>query len=219
MRGGLVAQHEPGLRLRSIRATRLLRLLDDLRQERLRTLIMSLAVLVVGWLVLYPLGILFEIGLRTEDGQFTLDNYARVFTEPGLLSALVNSIIISVATTIFSLVLALPMAWAVARTDMPGRQFVRVAVLVAFVIPNFISVIAWILLLGPNAGMINVFLRDLFGLAPVFNIYSKGGLILVLTCSFYPLIFFAVIAALDNMDPSYEEAAQMAGASAWRGSL
>ena len=46
-----------------------------------------------------------------------------------------------------------------------------------------------------------------------------GGLILVLTFSFYPLIFFAVTAALDNMDPSYEEAAQMSGASAWRGSL
>src|SRR5262249_32603053 len=92
MRGGLVARREPGLRLRSIRATGLFRLLDDLRQERLRTLIMALAVLVVGWLVLYPLGILFEIGLHAEDGSFTLANYARVFTEPGLVSALVNSI-------------------------------------------------------------------------------------------------------------------------------
>ena len=198
---------------------RLLRVLDDLRQERLRSLIMIVAVLVVGWLVLYPLGILFEIGLRAEDGSFTLANYGLVFTEPGLVSALVNSIIISVATTAFSLVLALPMAWAVARTNMPGRQFVRVAVLVAFVIPNFISVIAWVLLLGPNAGLINVFLRDAFGIARAFNIYSMGGLILVLTFSFYPLIFFAVAAALDNMDPSYEEAAQMAGASAWRSSL
>jgi iron(III) transport system permease protein len=41
----------------------------------------------------------------------------------------------------------------------------------------------------------------------------------VLTFSFYPLIFFAVTAAFDNMEPSYEEAAQMAGASAWRASL
>jgi iron(III) transport system permease protein len=111
------------------------------------------------------------------------------------------------------------MAWAVARTAMPGRQLLRVAVLIAFVIPNFISVIAWILLLGPNAGLINVFLRDTFGIAGAFNIYSMSGLILVLTFSFYPLIFFAVTAALDNMDPAYEEAAQMAGASAWRASL
>ncbi len=114
----------------------------------------------VGGLVLYPLGILFDIGLRTEDGALTLANYRSVLTEPGLVSALINSLIVSAATTALSLVIALPMAWAVARTAMPGRQFIRVAVLIAFVIPNFISVIAWILLLGPNAGLINVFLRD-----------------------------------------------------------
>jgi len=199
--------------------TRLARGFDTLRQEWLRSLIMIATVLAVGALVLYPLGILFNIGLRTEDGSFTLANYQQVFTEPGLLSALINSIIVSIATTAFSLVLALPMAWAVARTAMPGRQLVRVAVLIAFVIPNFISVIAWILLLGPNAGLINVFLRDTFGIAAIFNIYSMSGLVLVLTFSFYPLIFFAVTAALDNMDPAYEEAAQMAGASAWRASL
>jgi len=199
--------------------TRLARGLDALRQEWLRSLIMIAAVLVIGALVLYPLGILFDIGLRSEDGSFTLANYQQVLTEPGLVSALVNSIIVSVATTAFSLVLALPMAWAVARTTMPGRQLLRVAVLIAFVIPNFITVIAWILLLGPNAGLINVFLRDTVGTAAIFNIYSMSGLILVLTFSFYPLIFFAVTAALDNMDPAYEEAAQMAGASAWRASL
>jgi len=180
---------------------------------------MALAVIIVAWLVLYPLGILFEIGLRTEDGVLTLANYEQVFSEPGLVSALINSLGISIAVTIFSLVLALPMAWAVARTDMPWRTFVRVAVLVAFVVPNFITVIAWILLLGPNAGLINVFLRDAFGIAGIFNVYSRSGLILVLTFSFYPLVFFAVAAALDNMDPAYEEAAQMSGASATRGSF
>ncbi len=112
------------------------------------------------------------MGLRAERRRVHARELSAVFTEPGLVSALVNSIVISIATTVFSLVLALPMAWAVSRTNMPGRQFMRVAVLVAFVIPNFISVIAWILLLGPNAGLINVFLRDIFGIARGWNIYS-----------------------------------------------
>ncbi len=198
---------------------RLIRGFENLRQEWLRGIILGAAVVIVGWLVFYPLGILFDIGLRAEDGSLTLTNYRSVFSEPGLVSALINSIVISVATTALSLVLALPMAWAVARVDMPGRQFVRVAALVAFVIPNFISVIAWILLLGPNAGLINVLIRDALGIVSAFNIYSIGGLILVLTLSFYPLIFFAVAAALDNMDPAYEEAAQMVGAPAWRSSI
>jgi len=118
---------------------RLIRGFENLRQEWLRGIILGAAVVIVGWLVFYPLGILFDVGLRAEDGSLTLANYRSVFSEPSLLSALINSIVISVATTVLSLVLALPMAWAVARTDMPGRQFVRVAALVAFVMPNYIS--------------------------------------------------------------------------------
>jgi iron(III) transport system permease protein len=197
---------------------RMMRGFDSIRQEWLRSLIMAVAVAIIAWLVLYPLGILFNIGLRNEAGALTFANYVAVLTEPGLSSALVNSLIVSTATTVLSLALALPMAWAVARLRMPGRQFIRMATLVAFVTPNFITVIAWILLLGPNAGLLNVFFRDTFGFT-VFNVYSMGGLILVLAFSFYPLIFFAVAAALDNMEPSYEEAAQMSGASAFRGSL
>ena len=84
---------------------------------------------------------------------------------------------------------------------------------------HVITAIAWILLLGPNAGLVNVALREIFGVTGLFNIFSMGGLILVLTFSFYPIVFFATVAALDNMDPSYEEAAQMSGASGLRSSL
>lgn len=198
---------------------RISRAIDGLRQELAKSIVMLLAVLAIGWLVLYPLGILFDMSMRAKDGALTLSNYLSVLTEPGLAQALWNSLIISIVTTFFSIVIALPMAWAVSRTTMPCSGLVRAGVLIAFVIPNFITAIAWILLLGPNAGLINRFMRDQFGLPPIFDIYSMPGLILVLVFSFYPLIFFAVTAALDNMDPSYEEAAQMVGASAWRGSF
>lgn len=192
--------------------------LDGLRQDKLRTLVMAGALLVVSWLVLYPLAILLRMGLRTRDGAFTLQNYIDVVTEPGLSGALLNSVVISAATTALSLVLALPLAWAVARTRMPLRGFVTAAVTIAFVIPNFIGAIAWILLLGKNAGLLNVLARSYLG-GPLFDIYSMPGLVLVLSLSFFPMIFFAAAAALENISPMYEEAAQMSGASAWRGSL
>lgn len=206
------------LRLTAWRQSGLGRRLDGLRQDRLRTLVMAGALVVIGWLVLYPLAILFRMGLRTPDGAFTLQNYVDVFTEPGLSGALLNSVVISAATTAVSLLLALPMAWAVARTRMPLRGLVTTAVTIAFVIPNFIGAIAWILLLGKNAGLLNVLARSYLGV-PLFNIYSMPGLILVLSLSFFPMIFFAATAALENISPIYEEAAQMSGAAAWRGSL
>lgn len=198
---------------------RIARAASSMRHEWLRSTVMLTAVAIVGWLVLYPLGILFEMGFRSPEGAWTLDNFVAVFTEPGLASALKNSLIVSMATTAVALVFGVPMAWAVARTRIPGRNLLRIAVLIAFVTPNFITVIAWILLLGPNAGLVNVAIKEWFGVARFFNVYSTGGLVFVLSCSFYPLIFFATAAALDNMDPSYEEAAQMVGASSWRGSL
>ena len=78
---------------------RIVSALEELRQEWQRSIIVGVAVLIVAWLVFYPLGIIFEMGLRAEDGSFTLAHYQRVLTEPGLVSALINSIIISVATT------------------------------------------------------------------------------------------------------------------------
>src|ERR671914_178250 len=88
-------------------------LISDLRQEWVRTTIMVVAVALLAWLILYPLAILFNLGFRTRDGAVTLGNYAAVFTEPGLFSALVNSLVISTATTFFSLLIALPMAWGI----------------------------------------------------------------------------------------------------------
>ena len=199
-------------------AAALRRPFDSLRQDPVRTLLMAAALAVGGWLVLYPLFILFRMGMHDKAGNLTLANYIAVFTEPRLLGALLNSVIVSLATTIACLVLALPLAWGVARTRMPGRGLVSIAVTIAFVIPNFIGAIAWILLLGKNAGLLNVLARQWLG-GWLFDIYSMPGLVLVLALSFFPIIFFSTSAALENIDPMYEEAAQMSGAPAWRASL
>ena len=52
---------------------------------------------------------------------------------------------------------AIPLAWAVARTDMPGRGFTRMLVLATFITPPYTGAVAWILLAGPNAGWLNRF--------------------------------------------------------------
>ena len=92
-------------------AAALRRPFDSLRQDPVRTLLMAVALAVVGWLVLYPLFILFRMGMHDKAGHLTLANYVAVFTEPRLLGALLNSVIVSLATTIACLVLALPLAW------------------------------------------------------------------------------------------------------------
>jgi iron(III) transport system permease protein len=73
---------------------------------------------------------------------------------------------------------------------------------------------AWLRLLNPAVGSLNVFLRDLFHLsASPFNIYSLGGLTFVLTTFYYPYAFITISRAMEKMDPSLEEASRISGAS------
>jgi len=195
---------------------------DEVRKEKVKWIIMASAVAVLGIVVVYPIGILFWKSLLDKAGNFTFSNYIAVFTEPGLSTAFKNTMILAFWTTIACTALGMPMAFAVARTNMPLKNLISAAVLISFVIPSFIQAIAWILLLGPRAGMINVFLKKIFGLpwsATIFDIFGMAGLVFVLTLNFYPLIFYCLIAALNNMDPSYEEAARMVGAKSWQSAL
>lgn len=191
------------------------------RNEAMRSSIFIVTALILAFFILYPLGILFKWSLVNENtGAWTLNNYREFFSDPELYSALLTTLKLSVATSIGSLLIALPMAWGVSRTDMPLRGLVRSLVVLTFATPSFLIAVGWITLLGPRAGRINLFLQWLFALESTpFNIFSFGGLVFALTMFVYPFLFFSVVSALDNMDPSYEQSARILGASTLRVSL
>ena len=106
------------------------------------------------------------------------------------------------------------MAFGVSRTNMPLRNFVRIFSVLTFASPNFIGAIAWIILLGPRAGKLNLLFKQISGIDYVFfNIFTFSGMVLVSTLFLYPFIFFSVVSALDNMDSSFEDAAAILGAN------
>ena len=83
--------------------------------------------------------------------------------------------------TILAGLVAVPLAWATVRTDMPGRTFVRLGVLAAFITPPYLGAVGWILLAGPNAGWLNkIWIAATGADAGLFNIFSLAGLILVI---------------------------------------
>ncbi len=192
--------------------------LSEVRGEKGRSLLFLAAAGLLALLVVYPLGILFVRSLKVpEVGTFTLGHYVQVFSEPELLTTFVNTLWVGVWTVALSAVLAVPLAWGVTRTDMPFRGLVPVMVMVSFATTSFLSAVAWIILLGPRAGVLNVYLRDLLGLAQnPMNIFSVTGLVFVLATHIYPFMYFSTAAAMENMDPSLEEASDMLGASKLR---
>lgn len=180
------------------------------------TLLWVLLVAALLFLVAWPIGKLLVVSFQTRGtGAFTFDNYLTAYGRERYVTALGNSLMLGAASAGISTLLAVPMAWAVSRTDMPGKGAAWAFVLSAFVLPPYLGAIGWILLAGPNAGVINRIWHWAGGDGALVNVYSFPGLALVIALHSYPLIFIFVKSALDLISSEMEDAANVLGAGAW----
>ncbi|MBE5996884.1 MAG: iron ABC transporter permease [Lachnospiraceae bacterium] len=165
--------------------------------------------------VVYPMLVLIVSSFRSG-GAFSLSNYTRIFGDRSIQSSMINSLKVVIPSTVLSTVLGVFAAWAVVRTNVPGKRLFRKLLSIPYFIPPFIGAIAWTFLLGPK-GIFNQALMSLFHLekAP-FNIYSIGGMIFVMTFYRFAVPFIVVIPTMQKISASYEEAARISGASPWR---
>jgi iron(III) transport system permease protein len=180
--------------------------------------VLALFAVALGILVVLPIGWLVIFAFSDRSGRFTLANFRVLFTDPAFVGPLVTTLILAVSASLICCVVAAPMGWLVARTDMPLRRTVRFLVMASFVTPPFLGAIAWELLAAPNSGLLNQLHRGSTG-APesvLFDVYTLPGLIFVVTCYTFPYVFVLVANALDRIPPDLEDASSMLGASAWR---
>ncbi|MFI4998881.1 MAG: ABC transporter permease, partial [Reyranellales bacterium] len=164
---------------------------------------------VLLFLVVSPFVYLVVTSFTAErTGGFTFSNYAAAYGRARYVEALFNSLKLGTFAAILAGLFAIPLAWAVSRTNMPGRGFVRMLVLATFITPPFTGAVAWILLAGPNAGWLNRFYKLLTGAeAGPFNIYSFTGLSVVIALYSFPYIFIFTSAALELVSSEMEDAA------------
>ncbi len=173
---------------------------------------------VLLFLVVSPFVYLVITSFQAErTGDFTLSNYATAYGRARYVDALFNSLKLGAASAALAGILAVPLAWAVARTNMPGRGLTRMLVLATFITPPYTGAVAWILLAGPNAGWLNRFYMMATGAeAGPFNIYSFTGLAVVIALYSFPYIFIFTTAALELVSSEMEDAANILGAGPWR---
>ena len=174
--------------------------------------LLSAAILAV--LVVAPLGILLFTAFHVPDGPgFTLDNFLEAFGQAMYRGPVANSLIYATSVGILSVLVGAPLAWLVTRTDMPGKALVRTLTIAAFVTPSFLGATAYVILAGPNAGLLNVLYRAVTGAdAPLFNVFSMTGLIYVTSLYTFPVVFILTSAALTATPADLEDAARIAGA-------
>lgn len=128
------------------------------------------------------------------------------------LNAAMNSLLAAFGASMLALVTGTVMAVLLARTNIPGRRFLRVAGIAPMFIPAFVAALSWSLLASPQSGLINVLLRDL-GIDATISVYSMPGLIFVLGVYYAPYVFLFVSSALALMNPELEEASLVHGGS------
>ena len=150
-------------------------------------------------------------------GTFSLQAFKRVYTYALNWQALTNTLITGSLSMVFGIIIAFPLAWLVGRTNMYGKKFFRTLFVMTYMVPPYVGAMAWLRLLNPTVGNLNVFIQNIFGLSKApFNIYSIGGLTWVLTTFYYPYAFITISRAMEKMDPSLEEASRISGASPFR---
>ena len=187
-----------------------------LARLKLEHVVMGGAIVALIVLVVLPLLSLLLGSVKGEQGM-SLDHFSEVLSGRLYVNALKNSLILGAWTGLFSLVIGLSLAWAVSRTDVPAKPLIQLTATLSYLSPPFLTAIALTYLFSPNAGLMNVLMRDVAGLPWLtFNVFSMQGLVLVTVMHTFPFVYLLASSALLSVDASYEEAAQILGASKLR---
>ncbi len=179
--------------------------------------------LILLFLVLYPVATLLLGALTNADpvvegirlDGLSLNNFIQVLGNPNVHLALANSMIACTGGTAIAVAIGLSFAWIVVRTDTPWKGLIAAAGMLPLFVPPLVGGVAWAILGSPKTGLLNIVLARA-GIDYRFNLYSMAGIVFVFGIYYAPYVYMFTSAALRNMDPSLEEAAEMSGASALR---
>jgi multiple sugar transport system permease protein len=150
------------------------------------------------WLVFAPFD--EQPTLRVELPSLTLDNFRGVFENPYAVTSLWNSVFIAVVTTIMAVVAAALAAYALSRVRIPGRNVMLYSLMLFSAVVSGTAAMVPTFLLIYNLGLIN----------------THTGVILVLAGGMLPTALFILKDFMDSVPRSYEESAQVAGASSFQ---
>ena len=148
-----------------------------------------------------------------QPGNWTLENWANL-ASPGVIDTLITTIQVACLTTFFSMIVGTLLALIIHRTDFRWPNAMTGMLGLSFYFPSFILGMAWIVI-GSPGGLINDLMRELFDTEANLDIYSVGGIVLVMVLHQVPFVYLTMRGPVLGMDPSYEEAARTAGASAF----
>jgi iron(III) transport system permease protein len=183
--------------------------------------IMAVVLISLGYFLIWPVLILLINSFNAANDWFVeprrwgVNHWINAFHRPGLLASLGNSLLVWSLTVAISFPIGVGIAWLLARTKIPFSHTLEFLFWVSYMVPALPTTIAWITLLDPDIGVINLALKNLLQLERgPFNIFSVPGIVWAnLMGHGISIKVMLLTPAFRNMDSTLEEAARVGGAS------
>jgi len=187
--------------------------------SRGNTVLSTFLWLIIAFLVLYPLSILLKESFTISGTDaWGIGNYLEFFKDTYYLKIFGNTLWLSTLLLVTTTVFGIPLAYILARYRHRGKTIFTALILLPIVLPAFAGVFAFIIFFG-KYGTMNLILMDVLKWTdePINFIYGLHGLVFVQSLHMLPFIVLGLAAGFTDIDPSFEEAAEVEGASSfWR---
>jgi iron(III) transport system permease protein len=185
--------------------------------SRGNTFLAALLWLVIAFLVLYPLSFLMLESFKIAGtDNWGIKNYLGFFQDTYYLKTFGNTLVLSSLVLLTTTLFGVPLAYILARYRHWGKTVFTALILLPIVLPAYAGVFAFIIFLGKH-GTLNLLLMEA-GLikTPINFIYGLHGLVFIQSLHMLPFIVLGLSAGFTTIDPSFEEAAEVEGASGFR---
>lgn len=172
----------------------------------------------VFWLFLFtvlPLFIMLVYSFQNDSGAgFTLEHYIHFFTKSMYLKLTWRAILNALLVTIFSLLIAYPLAYILAKKLKGARAVILVLVIIPFFTNQLVRIYSWLVFLQ-DGGVLNRLLAAL-GLVSSEGLgllYTRAAVIIALVHAYFPYMVITIYMALERMDDAMLEASAILGAT------
>ncbi|MGM7724042.1 ABC transporter permease [Metabacillus sp. Hm71] len=160
-----------------------------------------------------PVVKLLYLSFSSENG-LSLNHYTEVLQNPVTWKTIYHTFLIVIGSTIIAVILGVVTAWLVAYTNIRHKQLLQVLIFLPFVIPSYITTLAWTQFLGVNGPIAYILSKLPGGLEPI-NLYSLTGIIIVMGFSHYPLVYLLTVSVLRKIPRELEMAAKVSGGTSF----
>ncbi|UOQ48772.1 iron ABC transporter permease [Gracilibacillus caseinilyticus] len=178
-----------------------------------KSIIRILAILAICVIFLLPIYRLIMLSF-TSDGNLTFANYTTILQDAATWQVMKNTLIVVAGSTVISLIIGVSLAWLVAYTDIRAKRVMQLFIVLPFVIPSYITTLAWTQFLGTDGLYMKLASLLPFSVEPI-NLYSLAGIIFVLGLSHYPLVYLLTVSVFGKIPRELELASRASGAKRW----